>query len=94
MERGIECSRFYLNNDNVVAWKPNTKYTKGDIVIHKNSYWQASNIVQPTATFEYSNWYKSNYDAVQQGLLQNLATKADQLANTYNHTGCQSQQRQ
>ena len=80
----LNAQGFILNNDNVVAWKPNTKYTKGDIVIHKNSYWQASNIVQPTATFEYSNWYKSNYDVVQQGLLQNLATKADQLANTYN----------
>jgi len=80
----LNAQGFILNQNNVVEWKPNTKYTKGDIVIYKNSYWQASNIIQPTDKFEYANWYKSNYDAIEQGLLQNLATKADQLANSYN----------
>ena len=75
---------FILNQNNVVAWKANTKYTKGDIVLYKNNYWQASKIIQPKITFEYADWYKSNYDRIQQGLLQNLATKADQLANSYN----------
>ena len=79
----LNAQGFILNQDNVVAWKPNTKYTKGDIVIYKNSYWQAATIIQPKLTFEYPDWYKSNYDAIQQGLLQNLATKADQLANSY-----------
>ena len=75
---------FILNQNNVVAWKPNTKYTKGDIVLYKNTYWQAATIIQPKTTFEYADWYKSNYDRIQQGLLQNLATKADQLTNSYN----------
>ena len=79
----LNAQGFILNQDNVVAWKANTKYTKGDIVIYKNSYWQATTIIQPKAKFEYPDWYKSNYDAIQQGLLQNLATKADQLANSY-----------
>ena len=79
----LNAQGFILNQNNVVAWKPNTKYTKGDIVIYKNSYWQAATIIQPKLTFEYPDWYKSNYDAIQQGLLQNLATKADQLANSY-----------
>jgi hypothetical protein len=80
----LNAQGFILNQNNVAQWKPNTKYTKGDIVIYKNSYWQASGIVQPKAAFEYGDWYKSNYDLIQQGLLQNLATKADQLANSYN----------
>lgn len=80
----LNAQGFILNRNNVVAWKPNTKYTKGDIVIYKNSYWQAANIVQPKNTFDYVDWYKSNYDLIEQGLLQNLATKADQLANSYN----------
>jgi hypothetical protein len=80
----LNAQGFILNQNNVVEWKPNTKYTKGDIVIYKNSYWQAATIVQPKLKFEYADWYKSNYDAIQQGLLQNLATKADQLANSYN----------
>ena len=79
----LNAQGFILNQNNVVAWKANTKYTKGDIVIYKNSYWQAATIVQPKLKFEYADWYKSNYDAIQQGLLQNLATKADQLANSY-----------
>ena len=80
----LNAQGFILNRDNVVAWKSNTKYTKGDIVIYKNSYWQAANLVQPKAQFDYADWYKSNYDRIEQGLLQNLATKADQLANSYN----------
>jgi hypothetical protein len=80
----LNAQGFILNQNNVVAWKANTKYTKGDIVIYKNNYWQAATIIQPKLKFEYADWYKSNYDAIQQGLLQNLATKADQLANSYN----------
>ena len=80
----LNAQGFILNQNNVVAWKPNTKYTKGDIVIYKNNYWQASTVVQPAEKFDFNNWYKSNYDRIQQGLLQNLALKADQLANSYN----------
>jgi hypothetical protein len=79
----LNAQGFILNQNNVVAWRPNTKYTKGDIVIYKNNYWQAATIVQPKTTFDYADWYKSNYARIQQGLLQNLATKADQLANSY-----------
>jgi len=79
----LNAQGFILNQNNVVAWKSNTKYTKGDIVIYKNNYWQAATIVQPKEKFEYADWYKSNYDRIEQGLLQNLANKADQLANSY-----------
>jgi hypothetical protein len=80
----LNAQGFILNQNNVVAWKSNTRYTKGDIVIYKNSFWQAATLVQPKAQFDHADWYKSNYDKIQQGLLQNLATKADQLANSYN----------
>lgn len=79
----LNAQGFILNQNNVKPWKSNSKYTKGDIVIYKNNYWQAANIVQPKAQFDYADWYKSNYDRIEQGLLQNLATKADQLANSY-----------
>jgi hypothetical protein len=80
----LNAQGFILNQDNVVDWQTNTKYTKGDMVLYKNSYWQAIDIIQPKAKFEYGDWYKSNYDLIEQGLLQNLATKAEQLANSYN----------
>jgi len=74
---------FILNQPNIKEWQANTKYTKGDIVLYKNNYWQASTIVAPKTKFEYSDWLKSNYDRISQGLLQNLATKSDQLATSY-----------
>ena len=80
----LNAQGFILNQNNVVPWRPNTEYTKGEIVLYKNNFWQAANIVQPSQIFEYVNWYKSNYDLIEQGLLQNLATKADQLSNSYN----------
>jgi hypothetical protein len=80
----LNAQGFILNDNNVMPWKPNTKYTKGEIVRYKNNYWQAATIVEPTQTFNFNNWYKSNYDLIEQGLLQNLATKSDQLANSYN----------
>ena len=81
----LNAQGFILNNPlTVKQWQPNTSYTKGEIVIYQYSYWQAAGIVQPATKFKYSDWYKSNYQSIQQGLLQNLALKADQLANSYN----------
>lgn len=76
----------FIYNDprTVQQWQPYIKYTKGEIVLYKNQYWQAANIVQPKATFDFNDWYISNYTAIQRGLLPNIANKADQLANSYN----------
>jgi hypothetical protein len=75
---------FILNQNNVKEWQPNRKYTKGEVVLYKNNYWQAAAIVQPKLLFDYTDWYKSNYALIQEGLLPNIANKADQLANSYN----------
>ena len=80
----VDTPGFVLNQNNVEQWQPYLKYTKGEIVIYKNNYWQAAGIVQPKATFDFNDWYKSNYNLIQQGLLPNIANKADQLANSYN----------
>jgi hypothetical protein len=80
----LDAKGFILNEDNVKEWKPNRKYTKGEVVIFKNQYWQALDIVQPKLDFDFTDWTVSDYTAIQRGLLPNLANKADQLANTYN----------
>jgi FG-GAP repeat len=83
----LNAQGFIENQNNVEQWVANKKYTRGEIVIYKNSYWQALNIVQPKAIFDYADWGPSNYTLIQQGLLPNIANKADQLANSYNvHT--------
>jgi hypothetical protein len=80
----LNAKGFILNQNNVKAWNPNLRYARGEIVRYKNTYWQASGLVQPKTKFDYADWLKSNYALIQQGLLPNIANKADQLANTYN----------
>ncbi len=81
----LDARGFILNdNSTVKEWKPNRKYTKGEIVIYKNNYWSAQTIVQPKLEFDYNDWVKSDYTKIQGGLLPNIANKADQLANSYN----------
>lgn len=79
----LNASGFLLNQDNIQTWKPFKKYTKGDIVQWKNTYYSANDIVQPSADFKISQWSQSDYTKIQQGLLPNLATKSDQLGKTY-----------
>lgn len=75
---------FILNQDNIKEWVPNKKYVKGEIVLFKNEYWTASEIIQPSQEFNYNLWFKSDYDQIQQGLLPNAATQSVELRNAYN----------
>lgn len=74
---------FVLNQDNIKEWRPNRKYSKGEIVLFKDQYWTASRLIQPAAEFEFSAWIKSDYADVQKGLLPNAATQSTQLAQAY-----------
>jgi hypothetical protein len=80
----LDAQGFILNQNNVEEWKSNRKYTKGEIVLYKGTYWSAQTIVQPKLEFNYNDWVKSDYSIAQEGLLPNIANKADQLANSYN----------
>jgi len=80
----VDAQGFVLNDDRTVReWEPNIKYAKGEIVLYKNNYWSAQNIVQPRAEFDYADWVKSDYTKIQRGLLQNLPTLSNQLQNSY-----------
>lgn len=74
---------FILNENNVKEWRPLRKYAKGEIVLYKNFYYSAVDIVQPKTEFDFNDWTRSEYTRIQQGLLPNLPNKSDQLANTY-----------
>jgi hypothetical protein len=81
----LDAQGFIFNNpETIKPWEPNKKYTKGEIVTYKNNYWSAQTIVQPSVEFNYNNWVNSDYTEIQQGLLENIALKANQLANSYN----------
>jgi len=79
----LNAQGFILNLNNVKEWSSNTTYAKGEIVLYKNTYWQALVISQPQQTFNYTNWIKSDYQLIDQGLLPNIANKADQLTTAY-----------
>ena len=74
---------FILNQNNVQEWNPLRKYARGEIVLYKNFYYSAVDIVQPAPEFNFNYWTRSDYTLIQQGLLPNLSNKSDQLANSY-----------
>ena len=75
---------FILNQNNIKEWEPLRKYARGEIVLYKNFYYSAVDIVQPKPKFDFNDWTRSDYTLIQQGLLPNLPNKSDQLANSYN----------
>jgi len=79
----LDAPGFILNQDNIKEWQPNRKYARGEIVKYKNYYYSAIDIVQPATMFNFSEWTKSDYTKIQQGLLPNLPNKSNQLANSY-----------
>lgn len=80
----VDAQGFIINENNVQEWRPNRKYSKGEIVLYKNQYWSAQTIVQPKLEFDFTDWVKSDYTQIELGLLPNIPNKADQLSNTYN----------
>jgi len=79
----VNAPGFMLNEQNIAEWIPNRQYTKGTIVLFKNEYWTASDIILPTQEFDYSQWIKTESDRIQTGLLPNAANASDQLATAY-----------
>ena len=79
----LNAQGFILNLNNVQQWQAYTKYTKGEMVVYKNTYWQALVISEPQQTFNYNEWVKTDYQAIDTGLLPNLANKADQMVTAY-----------
>jgi hypothetical protein len=80
----VDTPGFVLNQNNVREWRPGQRYSKGEIVRYKDSFWSAATIVQPSDVFNFVDWVQSDYEQVELGLLPNLANKADQLTNSYN----------
>lgn len=81
----LDAPGFMYNEDNIQDWVPNKFYTKGAIVKFKNRYWSAANNVQPSEEFEFSKWFKSDYNPEKSGLLPNLAQRAEQFREFYNN---------
>ena len=72
----IDASGFILNQDNIVEWVKEIKYTTGSIVKYKNKYWTALTIIQAKEIFDERDWKQTSYHEIQKGLLPNSQTRS------------------
>lgn len=72
----IDAQGFILNQDNIIEWNNETKYTTGSIVKYKNKYWIALKIIQASEVFDERDWKETDYNEVQKGLLPNSSTRS------------------
>lgn len=79
----LDAQGFILNQDNIQPWVPNVAYSKGQIVLYKDAYWSAVEIIPPESKFDFAKWLKSDYAQIQKGLLPNAATQAENIRNFY-----------
>ena len=79
----LNAQGFILNQDNIQEWLPNRAYSKGEIVLYKDSYWSAGAILPPAEKFNFNDWIKSDYERISKGLLPNLAQKSELVENYY-----------
>jgi hypothetical protein len=75
---------FIQNQNNVVDWKQNTKYTKGTIVLYKRKYWMANKtVIVPSNVFDFNDWILTSYDKIDTGILANPSTRAKESEYYY-----------
>ena len=72
----IDAQGFILNQDNILEWNTQTKYTTGSIVKYKNKYWIAIKIIQASEVFNERDWKETDYNEIQKGLLPNSSTRS------------------
>jgi hypothetical protein len=72
----LDAYGFILNQDNIVEWSREVKYSKGSIVKYKNKYWSALTIVQAKEVFDERDWKRTDYNEIQKGLLPNSQTRS------------------
>ena len=72
----VDAYGFILNQDNIVEWTKEIKYTAGSIVKYKNKYWTAIKIIQAKEIFDERDWKETSYNEIQKGLLPNSQTRS------------------
>jgi len=72
----VDAWGFIINQNNVKEWSKDIKYPKGSIVLHKNKYYAALRLSEPTTVFNDLDWKLINYEDIQKGLLPNSATRS------------------
>jgi len=80
----VDAWGFIINQDNVKEWSKDVKYPKGSIVLHKNKYYTALRLSEPSTVFNDLDWKLINYEDVQKGLLPNSATRSFESTLYYN----------
>ena len=74
---------YIYSNPVIPTWVADTDYKLGDIVIHNNFYYTASQNISASPKFNTIQWTKINASDIQTGLLPNFGTLAQQSENIY-----------
>jgi len=75
---------FIINQDNILDWEANVRYSKGSIVKYKNSYWiYLPAMSKPQSVFKPEEWNPVDYNLMQKGLLPNASTRAKESTLYY-----------
>ena len=74
---------FLINHRPVDMWMPMQDYYKGDIVEYKNKNYTAKQFIPGTSKFEDNGWYLVDSKILNQQLIMNLASGAEQFEHFY-----------
>lgn len=75
---------FFINQDNVQQWNPNSTYRENDLVSFKGIYYTAKQIIYPSSSFDFTKWQQIDSSVIKTGLIPNFANTAQQYQNFYN----------
>ena len=73
---------FVYDNVSITDWTPFTYYQSASVVFYNGKYYSALTNIEPTATFDFSQWFVLN-EAPQGGLLPNFDYRINQFQDFY-----------
>jgi len=79
----VDAQGFILSQTDTEEWKSNREYKKGNVVEYKNQLWSALVKIEPAEEFNISTWQLLDSNSISDGLLPNIANKAQQFTNYY-----------
>lgn len=68
----------------VITWTQNTDYLRGDLVEYKGLYYTANTNIPGGEVFDFTQWSQEPTSAIQAGLLENYAARANKNEFYYN----------
>lgn len=79
----INPSGFVYNSPKIDSWQSGRDYKKGDLVVYKNQYYVATDVIDASVNFDITVWKQIDRSEIKTGLLPNFATTAGKFIDIY-----------